>query len=72
MLPNSFLPSFPGPVNDFNPAQLFVPAPVPGKKSDLKVVISAERTKQTHMRGSLSQLLSEVGWTEYAMLSEQA
>ncbi|XP_068695445.1 protein transport protein Sec16A-like isoform X2 [Montipora foliosa] len=35
MLPNSFLPSFPGPVNDFNPAQLFVPAPVPaGDASD--------------------------------------
>ncbi|XP_074626048.1 uncharacterized protein LOC141884189 isoform X4 [Acropora palmata] len=29
MLPSSFLPTFPGPVTEFNPAQMFVPAPVP-------------------------------------------
>ena len=31
MLPSSLLPSFPGATAEFNPANLFIPAPVPGK-----------------------------------------
>ena len=37
MLPSSFLPTFPGPVTEFNPAQMFVPAPVPGNLAFLKM-----------------------------------
>ena len=50
VLPSSFLPTFPSPVTEFNPAQMFVPAPVPGNLVFLKIEPSARETRIQFLR----------------------
>lgn len=57
MLPSSFLPTFPGPVTEFNPAQMFVPAPVPGNLAFLKMKTSARKTRIQFLRTFRADML---------------